>query len=250
MPQGTNLVPLRQGTKRVGTLRRRGGFTLIELLVVIAIISILASMLMPTLGTARERARRVKCLNNLRQIHNATLMYTADYDGWMPPVYGGAYAKDARTYIHRAGDRDYFLGVLYSRGYVGTRRVFYCPSCAAGYVTDPERTSYSIRVPMAHQTRGGQEEDYSYVARWNTIELSSAAYACDLLMKTNAEREDLDWLGHGGQGYNVLFGDGHVRWIPDPAGAVRKIMDAAADHYSLYAQQKVFQYFDDYDEYR
>ena len=94
--------------------RIKAGFTLIELLVVIAIIAILAAILFPVFAQAREKARSISCLSNMKQLGNAVTMYEQDYDETTP---GG---------MNGYGGGSGYAGQIYP--YVKSTQVFRCPS--------------------------------------------------------------------------------------------------------------------------
>ncbi len=122
---------------------RRKGFTLIELLVVIAIIAILAAMLFPVFARARESARKIQCLSNVKNIAIAVQMYLSDYDKFPPSEHRSDIVSfytdmgDCPANIQGAKNNPYLKWPVVLDEYTKNRDVWRCPSA---------RVTESIRV--------------------------------------------------------------------------------------------------------
>ncbi len=129
-------------------MKRHQKFTLIELLVVIAIIAILASMLLPALNKAREKAREITCTNNLKQVGNGFTMYGSDNNGWFPPIETGT-----------AGSAGYYIWTTLLAPYTGIVKedndaiqnyvkykdtVFTCPSAIKDHISSDNHRTYGM----------------------------------------------------------------------------------------------------------
>jgi prepilin-type N-terminal cleavage/methylation domain-containing protein len=147
---------LKIGGKAGSTGRR--GFTLIELLVVIAIIAILAAMLLPALTKAKEKAKGIACLNNLKQIGLAQIIYISDSQNRFPSALnyfgGGSVAVTAANYTA-------FVNVTYQYTYTfGGVPMMLNLQKNPGVFRCPSDQTYTNSIPP------GVNDITSYRSRW------------------------------------------------------------------------------------
>jgi prepilin-type N-terminal cleavage/methylation domain-containing protein/prepilin-type processing-associated H-X9-DG protein len=214
------------------------GLTLIELLTVIAIIAVLASMLLPALGRAKEKGRRTGCTNNMRQLGLAFTMYSDDNQGFVPYNHvrydqgDGLWFSEPGSWVlgnaqyPNAGDLE--RGTLFD--YVGrNRHVYRCPSDKSTVNIfgreHPKPRTYSLSI--AFNTFGaagfGPNAPYKSVKRVEDLNHPGPAKVFTFVDVNEKAIDSSEFIAEGNPGTwvhkptdrhaggaNIGFADGHV----------------------------------------
>lgn len=239
----------------------RSGFTLIELLVVIAIIAVLAAMLLPALGRAREAANRTACINNLRQIVVAATMYAGDNDDNLPlGNYGGQ-----QGCTDKAGGGSQYPALYptspiaisgtfpYAQRYLNDYNVWFCPSNKDPVYSDRNYIGKIYSITDARVAYGGYNHTFinaqgnsaanvadwiNYPAWYGYYALPKLSRAKHLPYMADVIHRNAQYPGaiyHHKSGYNVAYFDGAVKFVPDSKNYVQSLVNQyPANYYAVW----------------
>jgi prepilin-type N-terminal cleavage/methylation domain-containing protein len=214
--------------------RAFSGFTLVELLVVIGIIAVLIAVLLPALARARDAAKRVVCLSNMRQLSQAIYNYGAQNKGFIPLCTPKDNASTNYT-IWRSPTADWgipnFIALYTADGWCGMGRLFYanlikdpqafyCPSMTMTYLTyqpalwnNPGQYRYMgyIYRIFGEGTNKITSADVAEVNRLRLGKMKNKALVADAMMQ--GWGQGLFWPHQKPYGVNVAYSDGHGEFV-------------------------------------
>ena len=169
-------------------------FTLIELLVVIAIIAILAALLLPTLGRAKEEARATVCLGNLHQIGIALQIYVQENNNKLPVMYDADFIADP------TGTNATINKVLMTQ--LGNTNVLHCPSDLQYFQTNGSSYSWNSLL-------NGENADHLVV-----FGIAFRSHDIPVVF----DKEDFHKARGPNKAVNYLYADGHIKNLLSIAG--------------------------------
>lgn len=207
-------------------------FTLLEFLIIMAIIAILAGLLLPALNKARETARKINCISNLKQVMLTAIAYADDSKGFVPlTAYTPADASSATLWCHTLSDT----------GYLKDKKTLFCTAMNSKYVTKSADFAFGcgytygmMRFPTSAGSinisrnpvrifQGGSVDSGSFYCKnaapscailfADSIRLSSSVYSPWYVFNPNTNtvgETGMAYAQHGLSYVNAAFADGHA----------------------------------------